>query len=114
MPPIPQFVAEIKFHFEEHGEDRRRKFVFDETLHRRVPMRMDGVDGLNTVGMWVDSAAVFEKGEVAVVRCIVIAPELFVDVVIPGVRFELWDGGFFASGKVIERIDAGWQEAQGQ
>jgi hypothetical protein len=74
-------------------------------------MRMDGVDGLNTVGMWVDTAAVFETNDSVIVRCVVLSPELFVDVVKPGVKFELWDGGFFASGIVIERIEAGWRKS---
>ncbi|MDC8756087.1 hypothetical protein [Janthinobacterium fluminis] len=109
MGPIPQFTAELHFHFREHGSDRRRCFVFDESLHRRVPMKMEGVDGLNTIGMWVDAAGVLQAGDSVTVRCVVIAPELFADVVRPGVKFELWDGDFFASGDVIERIDAGWR-----
>jgi len=77
MEPIPQFTAELSFHFREHGADRQHKFVFNENLHRRVPMRMDGIDGLNTVGMWVDTASVFETNDSVIVRCVVLAPELF-------------------------------------
>ena len=108
MTPAPQFTAKLTFHFREHVEDRRRWFMFDESLHRRVPMKMDGVDGLNTVGMWVDQAHTYKSGETALVRCVVIAPTLFCRAVQPGVKFELWDSGFFAEGVVLERIEAGW------
>ena len=108
MEPIPQFIAELSFHFREHGADRLQKFVFNESLHRRVPMKMDGVDGLNTIGMWVDVARSFEKNDSVIVRCVALAPDLFIDRVRPGSQFELWDAGFFASGEVIERIEAGW------
>lgn len=108
MTPTPQFTAELTFHFFEHGSDRRHWFLFDEGLYRRVPMRMDGVDGLNTVGMWTEAPGIFREGDSVLVRCVVIAPEIFTTCVKPGVRFELWDGGFFASGKVLMRIDEGW------
>ncbi len=71
-------------------------------------MAMDGVEGLHTVGMWVKSPATFRAGDVARVRCVVIAPELFSHVVKPGVKFELWDAGFLATGVVLERVDEGW------
>jgi len=71
-------------------------------------MQMDGVEGLNTVGMWVKQAATFKAGDTVQVRCVVIAPQIFSAVVKPGVKFELWDGGFLASGTVLERIAAGW------
>lgn len=82
--------------------------MFDEGLHRRVPMQMDGVDGLNTVGLWSAVPAKFAEGDSITVQCMVIAPDIFDAVVQPGVIFELWDSGFFASGKVLERIEAGW------
>lgn len=71
-------------------------------------MQMDGVDSMYTVGMWHDGEAKFHKGDEAVVDCVVICPEVFLSVVKPGVRFELWDGGFFAEGEVTERFDDGW------
>ena len=108
MKPTPQFTAELNFHFEGHGPERRRWFMFDEGLHRRLPMQMEGVEGLNTVGMWVEAPATFKAGDVANVECVVIAPELYHTIVKPGVKFELWDGGFFATGTVLERIESGW------
>jgi hypothetical protein len=108
MIPLPQFAAEIEFHFREHSAERRHWFMFDESLHRRVPMRMDGIDGLNTVGMWIEQAGIFKSGDVIFVRCVVLAPELFSPVVKPGVKFELWDSGFIASGIVRERFQTGW------
>ena len=106
--PTPQFTADLTFHFREHASDRRQWFMFDESLHRRVPMQMDGVEGLNTVGMWIDETRTFRSGETVRVRCMVIAPDLYSEVVQPGVEFELWDGGFFAKGTVRERVEAGW------
>ena len=111
MRPTPQFIAELKFHFEGQGPERRHWFMFDEGLHRRVPMQMEGTDGLNTVGMWVKKAATFKVGDSVMVECIVIAPEIYSPVVRAGVKFELWDGGFFASGTVLERIEPGWPSA---
>ena len=82
--------------------------MFGNDLHRRVPMTMDGVEGLNTVGMWSKEAATFHAGESTIVDCVVIAPTLYSAVVKPGVTFELWDGGFFATGTVLERFESGW------
>lgn len=108
MIPTPQFTAELTFHFREHGSSRQHWFMFDEGLHRRVPMRMDGADGLNTVGMWTDAPGTFKAGDSVVVRCVVIAPEIFNECVKLGVQFEWWDAGFFASGTVLKRIEEGW------
>ena len=71
-------------------------------------MQMDGVEGLHTVGMWVSEEGTFKAGETAVVECVVIWPEAFSPIVKPGVGFQLWDGGFFAYGIVLERINEGW------
>jgi len=71
-------------------------------------MQMDGVEGLNTVGMWVKQAGVFKEGEKLLVDCRVIAPDLYNPIVKPGVKFELWDSGFFATGTVLERLESGW------
>jgi hypothetical protein len=110
MPrPKPQFRAHLAFTFAEHGEDRWRAFVFDESGHRRIPMSMDGVEGFHTVGMWIDRAGRFQQGDKLDVDCCVIWPEGFREVVKPGVRFRLWDGGFFADGTVTERFDDEWE-----
>lgn len=109
MPPRIQFSAELKFHFNEHTTpERRRWFMFGDNLHRRVPMSMDGVDELNTVGMWSKEPATFHAGDSTVVDCVVITPEIYFSIVKPGVHFELWDGGFFATGTVLERFESGW------
>jgi hypothetical protein len=108
MTPTPQFTAELLFHFREHGPDRWHRFVFNESCHRRAPMRMDGVNWLNTVGMWTDNPGTFQAGDSVLVRCVLIAPELFEKTLKPGVRFDLWEAGFFAFGKVLTRIEDGW------
>lgn len=111
MKPNPQFTAELRFHFNEHAApDRRRWFMFGEDLHRRVPMSMNGVDGLNTIGMWVKEPSTFHPGDTARVDCVVVAPEIFSAAIRPGVSFELWDGGYFATGTVLERFDTAWPD----
>ena len=108
MVPIPQFMAHIKLTFEEHRAGRSRKFGFDNG-HRRLPMSMDGVEGLHTVGLWIAQRdAVFHEGDEFDAECRVIWPEGFTSVVAPGVKFKLWDSGFFADGVVTKRYDAGW------
>jgi len=71
-------------------------------------MQMEGVEGLHTVGMWVRQEGTFKAGDTTIVDCVVIWPQTFSPVVKPSVKFELWDGGFFASGTVLKRIDEGW------
>ena len=106
----PQFSARLDFTFQEAGaDDSNLRFIFGDDGHRRVPMRMDGVEGMNTVGIWIDSApAIFHPGDQVDVQCILLAPELFDSAVEADVKFELWDGKFFAKGVVIERFTDGW------
>lgn len=112
MPVEAQFTAELVFHFHEHGPDRRRWFMFGDDCHRRVPMAMDGVEGLNTVVMWADAPGEFHAGDAVTVRCVVIAADLYRDVVRGGVKFRLWDAGFFATGTVLERgAPSAWVQA---
>lgn len=108
VPPEPQFRARLTFTFREHGPERRRFFAFGESGHRRVPLQMEGVPDLHTVGMWQAGAATYHEGEEAEVDCVLLQPEGFRDRIRRGATFELWDGGFFASGIVLERCDSGW------
>lgn len=100
----------IKFHFEEHGKDRRNWFMFGDNLERRVPMKMEGVEGLNTVAMYIEKESVFYKGDECEVECIVIAPELYKNVIHPGSKGALWDAGFFADTEVINVYPGNWPE----
>ena len=102
--PKPQFRAHLTFTFEEHGIGRRHWFEFGEDGHRRVPMQMEGLEGLNTVGMWIEGSKRFKEGDEVTVDCCVIWVEGFRHVVKKGVQLKLWDGGFFANGEVIEEI----------
>ena len=109
MRPKPQFSAELRFHFNEHAPfDRERRFVFGDDLHRRVPLAMESVEGLHTVGLWMRGPATFYPGDSAVVDCVLLTPEIFASAVKRGVGFELWDRGFFATGTVLERFDSAW------
>jgi hypothetical protein len=97
-----QFRIKVHFHFSEHGEERRNWFGVGDDLHRRVPLEMQNVEGLNTVGMWFERAGKFGPGDTANVECAVIAPELFIGKIKPGSKGRLWDAGFFADIEVIE------------
>jgi len=72
MKPTPQFKAHIVVTFEEHPQSRRRVFGFDDSGHRRVPMSMDGVDGLNTVCLQIGRAGQFTEGQEFDAECRVI------------------------------------------
>ncbi len=105
----PQFKAKLRFHFRETKHERGDQcFLFNQDGHRWVPMEMDGVKGLNTVGMWTDDLQVFRRGDEVIVDCTVVWEEAYKDVVKEGVKFELWACGFFAEGEVIYRYEEGW------
>ena len=111
MPkPIPQFKAHIVLAFEEFDINQRRPFVFGPNCHRRLPMAMETVEGMHTVGLWIAGPAEFHAiGEEFDADCVVIWEEGFFKAVSPGRTFKLWDGGFFANGVVTERIEPGWK-----
>lgn len=111
--PTPQFRAQLKFHFREHDESRRRWFEFGADGHRKAPMQMQGVKFMQTLGMWHASAARFVAGDETEVDCVALCPEAISAAVMPGAVFELWDVGFFAEGRVIERCAEGWPAADG-
>ena len=58
--------------------------------------------------MWLDREARFEVNNETEVDCICICPEAIDSAAVLGSTFELWDGGFFAEGRVIERFDEAW------
>jgi hypothetical protein len=109
--PIPQFKAHLVFTFADNKASQRDWFSFDEGKHRRVPMAMETVEGLHTVCMWIETAAKFHAGDEIDVDCVVIWPEGFREAVVPGRKFKLWDGGFFADGEVTHRIEEGWPDS---
>jgi hypothetical protein len=108
MPRPAQFRATLSFHFAEHGEGRQRFFVFPESCHRRVPMAVEGLEELYTVGMWTEAPATLHEGDHVDVDCRVIAPDVLSPVIQPRVNFKLWDGGFFADGVATARFDDAW------
>lgn len=100
------FEADVTFHFSGHVVNRRNWFVFGEDLYRRAPMDFKGVEGLNTVEMLADRPGKFYAGDSVRVRCRVLCPELFDGVLAPGASFRLWDGYFFADGRVTRVLKA--------
>ncbi len=109
--PKPQFRARLTFTFADHEATRRRVFGFDESGCRRVPMSIDGVDGLHTVELRIGRAGDYRQGDELDVDCRVIWPEGLREAVRLGVRFRLWDSGFFADGIVIETFEDEWKLA---
>lgn len=71
-------------------------------------MKMEGVEGLHTVGMWIEGERRFFVGDEIDVDCVVIWPEGFYRAAVPDTKFELWDSGFFASGLITERFEEAW------
>jgi len=47
-------------------------------------MKMKGVEGLNTVGMWTDDSQVFHVGDETIVDCIILWEEAFRNVISAG------------------------------
>ncbi len=97
--------------FEQRDSAFPRKFGFDGEGHRRLPLQMEGVEGLHTVGLWTEkkNQILLENDEFDA-DCAVIWEEGFRAVVVPRVRFKLWDSGFIADGVVTERVEAGWNQ----
>jgi hypothetical protein len=73
-------------------------------------MAMDGVDGMNTVGLWIDGPSVFRSGDSFQARCKVLLEEPYRGVISRGKQFHLWDGGFFADGEVLEVMSENWEK----
>jgi hypothetical protein len=73
MELAPQFIAKLIFTFHEYNSPEEKYFVFGDDGHRSVPMQMDGVDGLNTVGLWIENGPkVFRLGDEIEVKCILL------------------------------------------
>ena len=109
MQRNPQFKAHIRMTFEERNPAFPRKFGFDAAGHRRLPLQMEGVEGLHTVGLWTEKKnEVLSEHDEFDAECIILWEEGFHSVVAPGVRFKLWDGRFIADGVITERVETGW------
>jgi hypothetical protein len=109
MKPAPHFRASITVTRGRTIDPHKGCFVFGEDGQRRVPMEMDGVEGLNTVGIWVDEPRAFPSGSTFQGVCRVIHEPAFRDAIKSGLASRLWDGGFFAEGRVIEVFRANWR-----
>lgn len=69
-------------------------------------MQLDGVDGLNTVGMWADDPATLRDADEVEEDCELIVPDRFRDVITPSIHFQLWDGVVIANGIVTHPYSA--------
>lgn len=96
-----QFSLRVSFHFAEHAAHRQRWFGVGDDRSRRIPLEMEGIDGLNTVSMRFRDPGRFMPGDIVTVECTVIAPGLFLGKLAVGSRGRLWDGGYFADVEVV-------------
>lgn len=106
-----QFKIQIKFHFAEHDESRRRWFGVGEELKRLVPLEIEGIDCLHTVAMYFATPGKFVAGDRLIADCVIISPQLFLDRITSETKGRLWDSGFFADVEVIEVDEVALREA---
>jgi len=104
MKPSPDFLAKITVTRGRKTEPNLSCFVFGEDGQRRVPMELEGTEGLHTVNIWVGRAAIFPKGESFEAELTCLDRTVFEEEVCSGTKFMLWDGGFFAEGHITRDL----------
>ena len=109
MSREPQFRARIRIFPTAEGGPTRGFFGFPASGVRPVPVEMDGVSGLNTIGFFQAPDTLIRAGEEFEAGASVLYEEAFASVIRPGVAFRIWDGRFIASGEVLEVFPAQWQ-----
>ena len=110
-PPMnraPQFRARIRIFPTAEGGPTHGLFGFPASGVRPVPVEMDGVSGLNTVGFFHTPDTLIRAGEEFEAGASVLSEEVFAPIIRPGIAFRSWDGRFIASGEVLEVYPAQW------
>lgn len=100
--PKPHFKATITVTRGNQSGSYKGYFVFGEDCCRKVPIEMEGVEGLNTAGFWIEQPNAFNTGESFEASCCVLYEEAFKDIVSKGKTFKLWSLGYFAEGIITE------------
>ena len=109
MSRAPQFRARIRIFPTAEGGPKHGLFGFPANGIRPVPVEMDGVSGLNTIGFFYAPDTLIRAGEEFEAGAAVLSEAVFASVIRPGVAFRIWDGRFIASGEVLEVYPAQWQ-----
>ncbi len=108
------FRARIQIFLRENGGPKGGYFSFPESGLRAVPLGVDGVCGLNTVGIYYTPNSVIPEGGEFEANCAtstVTWEKLWRAALRPGTAFHLWDGRNFASGVVLEIYDGNVEPA---
>ena len=102
---FPQFMMRINFHFSNKKNPAEGHFVVGEDLKRKVPLEIEGIDGLNTVYMIFPESDLYLADETVIVKCDTIAPQLYKGKIKPGLKGRLWESGYFADIEILEVDD---------
>ena len=105
----PNFIATITVTRGRAQDPHKGSFVFGDNCSCRVLMEMDGVDGLNTVGIQVGAPSIFPSGSSFTGRCRALWEKPFRDKIAVGTKFRFWDGGYFAEGVVNDVQWENWE-----
>ena len=77
-------------------------------------MATPGVPDFNTVQISCDSERDVHCGEKFEANCRMIWEDPYVNLLQPGTQIQLWDGGIFASGVVLEVYPENWDATWGE
>ena len=100
-----QFKMKIKFDFFNTRDPAEGYFYVGEDLKRKVPLEVEGIEGLNTVYMFFPESDLYLADEVVIVDCCTIAPQLYRGKIKPGLKGKLWESGYFADVEILEVND---------
>lgn len=100
--PFPQFIMQIDFHFLNLENPEQGYFIVGEDLERKVPLEIEGIDGLNTVYMLFMESNFYLANETTIVKCATIAPRLYKGRIKPCLKGKLWEAGYFANVEILE------------
>jgi hypothetical protein len=100
-----QFTMYIYFHFDNKKDSSEVCFCVGEDLERRVPLEIEGIEGLNTVYMLFPKSDLYLANETVTVECRTIAPQLYKGKIKPGLKGRLWESGYFADVEILEVND---------
>ena len=100
-----QFKMRIKFHFLNKKDPAAGCFYVGEDLTRKVPLEVEGIEGLNTVYMFFSESDLYPADEMVIVECHTIAPQLYQGKIKLGLKGKLWESGYFADVEILEVND---------
>ena len=90
------FTMKITFHFLNKKDSAEGYFVVGEDLKRKVPLEIEGIEGLNTVYMLFSASDLYLANETVIVKYNTIVPQLYKGKIEAGLKGRLWESGYFA------------------